>query len=455
VPESRRRKPKKSATKKSAVNKSLTNRSAIATRARIPQRGPSPRSDLPPIDPIVDGILAGAEELLDVANPLEAEMWASVMLGLSYKRPLPIDVQEELPKVVWGGVLDEAEHRADPATLAALHAVAAVADPDLAGEAARIAGELAERGIPEPPWADEIGRPEFVRAWTITEPYGDQVGYFAHFRYPGRPEHMVAATYDENLGGIIKDASAGELDLDPRATAEANPDVTVGAIDPAELAARLRAAIASGDSFIDNDWTEDFRDVRALLLSRVRLLPEIVLPEPDEPPDDDAREALIDEFLAAPDAPPDDDVTRSILDHCLMARCDFGDGDPFRWSPTVVELFMLDFVPRKGSLDMGAIRALPEVLKRWIAFSLGRRGLDRRWIVETQEAVDELAPRFLRAVTDPSSFGLAKSMASAMQADGVALDDPDAVQGWIDAFNARPFEEREAFLSRFDPEPPA
>jgi hypothetical protein len=31
-----------------------------------------------------------------------------------------------------------------------------------------------------------------------------------------------------------------------------------------------------------------------------------------------------------------------------------------------------------------------------------------------------------------------------MQADGVDFSDPAAVQAWIEAFNARPFEERES-----------
>lgn len=423
------------------------------TKKRGKGRGPTPprRSGLPPVDGIVRSILASARELLEVEDPFEAEMWASAVLGMSYKQALPIGVQEEFPKVLWNEVVTKAERRADPAALAALRAIAAVADPDLADEAARAADELAARGVPEPPWADVIGRPGFIRAWTLEEPYGDQVGYYAHFRYAGSSEHLVAAVYDENLGAIIKDATAGELATDPRAKAEAEPGVSVSDIDPGELAARVRAAIATGDMFIDNDWTDDFRALRALLLARMRLLPHVDPPEPEEPIDDDAREALIEEFLALPDAPTDDDATRSILDHCLMARCDFGDGDPLRWSPTVVEMFMLDFVPRKGSLDLSAVRALPDVLRRWVGFALERRGLDPRWIEETQATVDQLAPEFRTAATDPSSFGPAKAIASAMAAAGVALEDSDAVQAWIEGFNARPFEERDEFLSRFDP----
>ena len=33
-----------------------------------------------------------------------------------------------------------------------------------------------------------------------------------------------------------------------------------------------------------------------------------------------------------------------------------------------------------------------------------------------------------------------------MAAEGVDLADPDAMQAWIDEFNARPFEDRDAIL---------
>jgi hypothetical protein len=50
-----------------------------------------------------------------------------------------------------------------------------------------------------------------------------------------------------------------------------------------------------------------------------------------------------------------------VLDHCLVARCDYGDGDPLRWSPTVVEMFLLDFLPRKAAMSMAEVRAVPYV----------------------------------------------------------------------------------------------
>jgi hypothetical protein len=398
-----------------------------------------PRDDLPPVDGIVRTILRGGDDLMATDDPLEAEVWASAALGTTYKASLPIGVMERFHEAVWDGVLTEAEARGGAGSLAA------VADDPLATRATEAAGRLATGDTPEPPWADEIGAAELVEAWRLADQYGDQTMYFASFRYAGRPDHAITALYDENLGGIVKDAGLGTVAGDPRAKADEDPDTTVEDVDAGTFAGVAAAAIASGDMYLDNDWTQDFKELRALLRARVRGLPQSV-PSAADPPDDAAREALVDEFLSTADAPPDDDVTRAVLDHCLSARCDFGDGDPLRWSPTVVEMFLLDFLPRKAALDARQIGAILDVLRRWVAFCLERRGLERRWIEETQAMVDELAPAFRRAVTDPSSFGPAKAMASAMLADGVDLTDPEAVQAWIEAFNARPFEERDAFL---------
>jgi hypothetical protein len=46
----------------------------------------------------------------------------------------------------------------------------------------------------------------------------------------------------------------------------------VSDIDPGLLAARVQAAIASGDMYLANDRTDDFRALRALLLARMRSL---------------------------------------------------------------------------------------------------------------------------------------------------------------------------------------
>jgi len=117
---------------------------------------------------------------------------------------------------------------------------------------------------------------------------------------------------------------------------------------------------------------------------------------------------------------------------------------------------MLDFLPRKASLDAGQIRALPSVLRSWVRYALTRRGLDEDHIEATMDVVERLESEFRRVATNPDNFGPAKAVTNAMLADRVDLLDEDAVEAWLDVFNARPLEERDDFLGGrlgFDPPP--
>jgi len=416
------------------------------------KRGTAKRAaGFPSLDGLLRDVMKDAGELLDVDDPLEAEEWASSLLGVFYKPDLPLDVAEEIERSLAPTLVKRAEARRDAAGLAALYALAAVLGDDDAG-ARLAAARMASRGVARPRWADVIGRPECLRVVTVTDVFDDQTSYHFTFAYPGRAPHLVLALYDENLGGIIKDVLVGTPteDVDPLTQFADEPGIVTREVDAAEAAGRVLAALETGDLFIDNDWSHDFRYGRALLRARaLHLLPDdaddLRDGEYEEPLGDDARDALIQEFLASPFSPGVPQAT-AIVDHCLVARCDFGDGDPLRWSPTVVELFMLDFVPRKVSLRPDEIEALPEVLAAWVRFALTKRGLEEQFVAEAVQAVDDCADEFRDVIEDEGNFGPAKSLLLALQADGVDVTDQKAVDAWLADFNARPVEQRPGFL---------
>ena len=392
--------------------------------------------------------LRDADELLAIDDPLDAEEWASSLLGVFFRPDLPVELGEQVERSLAPTLAQAAERRRDAAGLAALYALAAVLGDDDGG-ARLAAARMASCGIPRPRWADVVGKPDCTRVVTVTDVFDDQTSYHFTFAYPGREPHLVLALYDENLGGIIKDILVGTPndDNDPMIRFADEPGVVIREIDPVEAAAQVLDALAVGDLFIDNDWGDDFRYGRALLLSRVlHLLPDDeddLLDDEldDEPLADDARDALIAEFLASPFSPGLLEAT-AIVDHCLVERCDFGDGDPLRWSPTVVELFMLDFLPSKVTLSEAELDALPEVLTSWVRFALTKRGLEEQFVAEAAEVVDELTAEFREAMIDERNFGPGKSMLLALQADGVDITDQAAVEAWLADFNARLEEER-------------
>ncbi len=411
------------------------SRRAGGKKRRPPaRRRPARGSRAPSFDDIADTILRGGAELLELDDPLDAESWASAMLGTFYKIDGPLQARNELEKGLWPAVVRRAETRGDEGSVAVLEALAAIADAPLRTAARQAANRLRVGGVAAPAWAAELGTAAFESAWMMTDVFEDHEAYFATFRYPGRPAHVVNALYDKAMGEIIKDGFVGYTKSDLRAMSPSEPGVAIVDIAPDGMTRRIVDAIETGDTYLDNDWTPEFKQFRALILTRMRGLPMAPQAEPAEPPDEDARALIVDEFLSSAWAPHETDADL-IVSHALDYTCDYLGEGPYRWSPIVVELFMLDYLPRKVLLPLDQVRSLPAVLEAWVHFAGAKRGLESRWVEETTEAVREHSAAFRSSITDAGSFGPAKQVVAAMFGDGVDFADASAVERWISERN--------------------
>src|SRR5205807_220460 len=75
--------------------------------------------------------------------------------------------------------------------------------------------------------------------------------------------------------------------------------------------------------------------------------------------------------------------------HSLIAyRCDYGDGDPLRWSPTLAGLCLLDHFPVKVCLDAPDVALVPDVLAAWVAFAARRRRLPEAALARVLDVID-------------------------------------------------------------------
>jgi hypothetical protein len=116
------------------------------------------------------------------------------------------------------------------------------------------------------------------------------------------------------------------------------------------------------------------------------------------------------------------------------------------WTARELDEFLLDWVPRKVSLSEDEVNGFPDSVVDALAF-LGATGrLTGRQATSLSARVRRSAARFAAATADPANAGPAKAMLDAMTAEGVEIGDPDAMQAWLDEFNARPFEERDRVL---------
>jgi hypothetical protein len=124
------------------------------------------------------------------------------------------------------------------------------------------------------------------------------------------------------------------------------------------------------------------------------------------------------------------------------------DGHLGRWRTADLDELLLELYPRKvvadrelAALTVPAVAGLLEFLDEQGQLVLGSDPLPR-----LLARLDALRGPFLEALGDASRYGLGTSLFRAMMADGVDLDDEAAVGGWVEAFNARPREERDRVL---------
>jgi hypothetical protein len=376
----------------------------------------------------IGGLAAGDE--------LASELVASGVLSM-WVADWP-DEREAL-EVLGTRVLQQLARTPDADVLAFLLAVAALAGPPLDAVAQAAVASARASVVPEPIWSRSVGRPGFVDAWISTDPLDDQSNIAAVFAYERRPPHVLVAMTDANFGGLVRRAFVA---ADPDEVRQAWGRVSGMAIQPLseqDLADRLGNGIHMFDVYLDPPVDDEARQLMPLLRSRLRLLPA---PRPIEPPEtsEQERAELAEAFASSPEAADlgtaDRVVAADIVTWFIDFACDYGAGDPLRWSPIAIEILLLDWLPRKAIMDRASVASLPEVLRTFVRFAARRKGLPDDISAETVEAVDLFAADFAAAMADVGRAGPAKQIAMELEAAGIDLTDAAAVQAWIDRRNA-------------------
>jgi hypothetical protein len=389
-----------------------------------------------------------AESAADVGSALDAEAWASHLLGTFREQrhglPFPeaVEVDAALlfgePLVTRLGTFD------DPAATVVLASIAELDD----GELGALAAELLSSSTPVagvPGWIGQIGGSEVVGAAVMSEAvFDDACTVLLESRHPDGETMAVGVLIDRNLGWLAKDVLLVEsieqvADAIGHHSTGEKAEMTLERVELGVAAGLIRAAIARTDMTWDPPVAEDFWSGRALALLRSDRTPGAVdRPEPTELSAEE-RDRLRDEFLASPEArkfAPDGDeawVASLAIDFCA----DYTDGDPLRWSPVVVELFMVDWVPRKVLTTSELLDCLPVALDAWVRFAARRRGIPD-WAADlTRASIGKWVKEMASNALDPAVGGPSKQFLLAAKAAGVDLEDEQALSTFINGWNAR------------------
>jgi hypothetical protein len=213
---------------------------------------------------------------------------------------------------------------------------------------------------------------------------------------------------DHNLGTLVKDAFVVEEPLEALHARFAEltvdePDATFVELDLADARARITEAIELGAITYPPLETDTWPACRPLVEWVVRHLPEGGTGYERSEWAEQDRAALIDRFLASEELTVDDVEAAEDLTHVFVwFACDYGPGDPLRWSPVSVEILLTDFLHRKAILPDATMRLGPEVLRGFVRFAHAERGIRHQLTVDTLAALDRDAETYLQLIDDGS-----------------------------------------------------
>lgn len=301
-----------------------------------------------------------------------------------------------------------------------------------------------------PAWEPALAELQPTGAYAYGDVYGDQVSYLATFRYAdearGGPEHAVLALVDHNLGfakDLFVSAPAAKTLASVRELAGVDQLIWFREVAPAELRAVVTAYVANTDELVELPASESFSSDRTLALARLALLPTSgagaeTVAGPRSLSDRE-RATLLKAFRASAAARTLADADPRSLPFCLDMIIDWAsrrDGEPLRWSPAAVELFLLDWAPRATLLDETDIALLPRALDAWVAWAGRRRKVPATAVKATRTAVAAASPEFARLAASGEARGPAAALLAQMLAEGVDPTDAETVERWVERHNA-------------------
>ncbi len=382
---------------------------------------------------LFDGVLRSARsQLLRTESPLAAEVWGSGLMAVW--ESLPASPGDDAATSFAEALVRHAAELGTEEGMAVLAALTAVAPSRVATRARTAAAMLEQDGVAAPAWAAVAGKALPTEAWIGSDVYGDQEIVLIGFAYPtqpGDPGHSICVLVDHTEGGVAKDAyPAAPLAQTLARWREAEGDgISLRPASLAEVAARLADALVATD-FADRQACTDGRtlaEMRALLSSRLTTLPPAANTGLEEL-DAEGRDWLVAEFLGAPEAADllSEPAAVTVCHSLIAYRCDYGDGDPLRWSPTLAGLCLLDHFPVKVSLDAPDIPLVPDVLAAWVTFAASRKNLPEPALARIVEVIDSCRDTFPVAMSDADRYSPAKRTAMDLIHRGVDLTDDEA-----------------------------
>ncbi len=312
--------------------------------------------------------------------------------------------------------------------------------------ARRLKGRIAARASVirhRPSWLDTIDEIEITDVAEMVHILGDGDNIMIGWRWPDGNVATAIVYVDHNMGTIVKDVFVIPESFDTLIATYHRvglQDQEIRPIEPAVARARVIEAIQHGEITIPPLETDSWPMCRPMLEWILRVLPAggqgFVRPDWSEP----QRAELLGDFVSssfAKTAGVPVATMRDLVEPVIDFGCDYGPGDPLRWSPVSVEIVLADWYPRKVfGMPLDEMRKLPKVLDALVGFAHDRQGIPPYLTEETMAAVKRWTQDYLDAIAQPGRSPMANAARLARLAAGPDRDDFDDDDFGDDDFEA-------------------
>lgn len=289
-----------------------------------------------------------------------------------------------------------------PETTALLRAAALLGDHAELRAAAAAASVGRSHRLPA--WVDGLSEARVTRVVEVGHVLGDGEALLLDVHVPGCSGLTVDVYVDHNIGTFVKDAFVVPEPLDAVLRRMGDllhePGATTTDLSPADAKAKLTDALANplSNGFVfgaddDRTWPRSRPVVEWIL----RGLPPGGTGYVRHAWTPAELHKLVEAFFASPwgRALRDRD-RRRLLE--LVVDVAAEDDDPMRWSPVRVEVLMAQGLVDDPDVPTEVLTLAPDLLRAFIGYCHGERGVPDALTDETMAAVDRWVPELQRAI---------------------------------------------------------
>lgn len=371
-------------------------RKPASTTRRPPQREPD--------------LLGDISDALDATHPIELLAQVSSLLAVLDPRGRnPLERDPERDALTLESLLPTFFGHEARETSALLAAIGGLTGDQVLRQ--RVVRELATRDHALPRWLLDLrASTPTERVVEVVHVLGDGDNILVGAELPGGHQLTAVVYIDHNAGTVVKDAfvvpsSVDDL-VEQMLMVADDPDTQAREVAPADARVRITEAIEHGALTFPPYESDSWPASRPLVEWMTGMLPTGGVGYPRPEWSDAALAELTERFFgSAHGAGLDDPDHRSLLESLLWFGTDYGPGDPLGWSPTRVEILLLDWLPRKIVADAGFLAKAPELLRALIRFSHHERGIRPTLTEQTLRKVDEYEPEYQQLVRSPRPQG--------------------------------------------------